>query len=116
VKIDCVSGGWSFRLRFGSGARLRLLIALESRPEAEKCAKGLAELAALASAGRHAEAAIILRDGAGQPTEAAFREVEAFARELCAKAAAKPKGGPAPSGNSASFGPRASFTVDTPTT
>jgi hypothetical protein len=52
----------------------------------------LVELAApLASAGRHAEAEIFLRDGAEQPTKATFHEVEALAPELCAKAAAKRK-------------------------
>lgn len=97
MKLDQVSGGWSLRLRFGVGKRLRLFIPLEQRSEAEKRARGLSDLATLlAGAGKHAEAAVILPDGASQPTEALFLEVDAFARELCAKAAAKQKAGPAP--------------------
>jgi hypothetical protein len=95
VKLEQVKDGWSLRLRFGEGKRLRLLIPLESRTEAEKRARGLTQLATLlARAGKHAEAAIILRDGAEQPTEAAFREVEAFALDLCAKTGQRHKAGP----------------------
>lgn len=85
--LERVADGWSVRLRYGDGQRGRFVLPLEGRVDAERRAAQLVALAShLARAGLHAEALVILRKGAEQPTSAGFGQVETFALELCAKA------------------------------
>ncbi len=93
-KLEQVRGGWRVRIRCGVAGQLYFTIALESQASAAKRADALCEMARdLVAAGKHVEAAVVLRKGAAQVTEVGFREVQAFAAELCAKAEAKAKTG-----------------------
>lgn len=85
--------GFSVRLRYGRGRQARFVIKLKDEREAAERAERLAELARLfVAADKHVEGPIVLKDGAEQLTEAGFREVEAFARELCKNAPKSAKG------------------------
>jgi integrase len=77
-------GGFRVRLRYGQGQQARFTIALTDEAAARQRARRLVELAQLlVAAGRHAEAPIILEEGAGETTESGFRYIERRAAELC---------------------------------
>src|SRR5688572_22319965 len=79
-----VKGGWSVRIRCGAGQNPRFVIALKDETAARRRADRLRELARLlVAAGKTEEAPLVVRKGAAQPTEEAFRQVEIFVAELC---------------------------------
>lgn len=76
--------GFSGRVRCGQGRQLRLTIRLSDEKAAKIRHARLSELAKLlVSAGKAAEALVILRKGATVATEAEFGEVVRFAEALC---------------------------------
>ena len=91
-KLERIAGGWSVRLRCGKGQNPRFVIRLAGQSDALARAVKMSELArVLVRAGLTAEAPVILREAGEQATDAGFREVDAYARELCAEAS-KPGG------------------------
>src|SRR5688572_24033944 len=83
-ELTRVKGGWSVRIRCGKGQKPRFLLRVEDESAARARAATMTELARLlVAAGKASEAPVVLRELAEQPTAAAARKVEAFARELC---------------------------------
>jgi integrase len=83
-KLERIKQGWAVRLRCGAGQHQRFRICVEKESAAAERARRMAELArSLVSAGKAAEAVVIVRKAGEQTTEAGLREVEAVARELC---------------------------------
>lgn len=89
AKIKPVKGGgFSTRLRCGAGQHESFRIVLQDRCEAQDRANRMKALAAkLVRAGRAEQAPTFLRKAGEQATDAGMRDVEAYAAELCAKAA-----------------------------
>jgi integrase len=87
-----VAGGFRIRLRCGRGKQLRFVIKLANEEAARARAMRLAELGrSLVAAGKIVEAPVVLTSGAEAQTEAAFREVESVARDLCREVPPAPK-------------------------
>jgi integrase len=86
VQLKHAKGGWRTRIRCGSAGQRYFTIALDTELAAHERAEALVAMARrLVEAGRDAEAVIILNKGASERDAGRFREIEAFASEMCAK-------------------------------
>ncbi len=92
AKLSRTQEGWSVRLRCGAGQHHRFSIRLTTEAAAQVRASKMAALArSLVRAGKTVEVATIVRKAGAQTTEAAFSEVERYARDLCALGAVPAK-------------------------
>lgn len=87
-----VRGGWSVRIRYGADLRGRFRMPDMSEPEARDRSVRLERMArALADAGLHVAAPVLLEDAASQRSAKRFAETEAKAAEEIASAGATPR-------------------------